>query len=103
MTPARPASAVPAANTSVKMRGTLWPSADAMSGWVSAAWIAKHHHDEDDRAHRKGHRGLGDLIIAADDTGEAGQRGAGGEYQCKDARHVVAERRRHVGMGQRGL
>ena len=37
ITPAKPARPVPAPNTSMNTRGTLWPSASAMSGWVSAA------------------------------------------------------------------
>ena len=41
ITPASPASAQPAPNTSMNTRGTLWPSASAMSGWVSAAWITR--------------------------------------------------------------
>ena len=39
MTPASPASAAPAPNTSMKIRGTSWPSIATMSGWVSAAWM----------------------------------------------------------------
>jgi hypothetical protein len=41
MTPASPASAVPPPKTSMKMRGTLWPSASTMSGLVSAAWMMR--------------------------------------------------------------
>ena len=41
ITPARPASAVPLANTSVNMRGTSWPRQSTMSGWFSAAWIIR--------------------------------------------------------------
>ena len=41
MTPARPASAAPAPNTSMKIFGTSWPSIATMSGWVSAAWMIK--------------------------------------------------------------
>ena len=64
---------------------------------------AEHDHDEDDRPHGEGHRRLGDLVVAADHAGEPGQRRAGGENQREDARHVVAERGRHVGMGEGGL
>lgn len=39
ITPASPASAQPPPNTSMKTRGTLWPSASTMSGCVSAAWM----------------------------------------------------------------
>ncbi|MNN74662.1 hypothetical protein D3C81_1908870 [compost metagenome] len=39
ITPARPASAAPPPNTIMNTRGTLWPSASTISGWVSAAWI----------------------------------------------------------------
>jgi hypothetical protein len=41
ITPARPASAAPAPNTSMNTRGTLWPSASTISGCVSAAWITR--------------------------------------------------------------
>ena len=41
MTPASPASAEPPANTMVNTRGTLWPSAPTISGWVSAAWMMR--------------------------------------------------------------
>jgi len=64
---------------------------------------AEHHDHEHDRAHREGHRRFGDLVVAADHPGEAGQRGAGGEHQREDTRHVMAERGGHVGMGQGGL
>ena len=37
ITPARPARPVPAPKTSMNTRGTLWPSASAISGCVSAA------------------------------------------------------------------
>ena len=37
MTPARPAKPVPAPKTSMNTRGTLWPKASAISGWVKAA------------------------------------------------------------------
>ena len=39
--PPRPASAVPAPNTSMKTRGTLWPSASTISGCVSALWMTR--------------------------------------------------------------
>ena len=41
ITPARPASAAPAPNTSIKIRGTSWPSMATISGWVSAAWMTR--------------------------------------------------------------
>ena len=41
ITPARPASAQPAPNTSMNTRGTLWPSASTISGWVSALWMTR--------------------------------------------------------------
>ena len=41
MTPARPASSEPPANTMVKTRGTSWPSALTMLGCVSAAWMIR--------------------------------------------------------------
>jgi hypothetical protein len=41
MTPAMAASAVPTPKTSMNTRGTLWPSAATMSGWVSAAWMMR--------------------------------------------------------------
>ena len=41
ITPARPASAVPPAKVSMNTRGTLWPSASTVSGWVSEAWITR--------------------------------------------------------------
>ena len=37
ITPARPARPQPLPNTSMKTRGTLWPSDSAISGWVKAA------------------------------------------------------------------
>ena len=57
MTPARPASAAPAPNTSMKILGTSWPSIATMSGWVSAAWMIEPdaragQHDEQRREHR---------------------------------------------------
>ena len=39
ITPASAASPVPAPNTSMNTRGTLWPSASTISGCVSAAWM----------------------------------------------------------------
>ena len=39
MTPASPARAVPPPKVSMNTRGTLWPSASTVSGWVNAAWI----------------------------------------------------------------
>ena len=39
MTPARPASAAPIPNTTMKTRGTLWPSIATMPGCVSDAWM----------------------------------------------------------------
>ena len=41
ITPASPASAAPAPNTSMNTRGTLWPSACAICGCVSAAWMTR--------------------------------------------------------------
>ena len=41
MTPARPASAAPPPKTIIKTRGTLWPRASTISGWVNAAWITR--------------------------------------------------------------
>ena len=41
ITPARPASAQPLPNTSMKTKGTLCPSDSTASGCVSAAWITK--------------------------------------------------------------
>src|SRR4051812_15988849 len=41
ITPASPASAEPAPNTSMKTRGTLWPSASTISGCVSALWMTR--------------------------------------------------------------
>ena len=41
ITPASPASAAPAPNTSMKTRGTLWPSDSTISGCVSALWITR--------------------------------------------------------------
>jgi hypothetical protein len=41
MTPASPASAEPAPKTSMKTRGTLWPSDSTISGWVSALWMTR--------------------------------------------------------------
>ena len=51
----------------------------------------------------KAMRGLGDVVVAADHAGEAGQHGAAGEHDGEDPRHVVAERAHHVGMVQRRL
>ena len=39
ITPASPASPAPAPKTSMNTRGTLWPSASTISGWVSALWM----------------------------------------------------------------
>ena len=47
--------------------------------------------------------GLGGVVVAADHAGEPGERGAAGEHEREHARHVVAERADHVGVGQRGL
>ena len=41
MTPASPASAEPAPKTSMKTRGTLWPSDSTISGCVSALWMTR--------------------------------------------------------------
>ena len=41
ITPARPASALPAAKTRTKIRGTSWPNALTMFGCVSDAWMMR--------------------------------------------------------------
>ncbi len=41
MTPASPASAQPPPNTIMNTRGTLWPSASTISGFLSAAWMTR--------------------------------------------------------------
>ncbi|MCY1549116.1 hypothetical protein D9M68_852700 [compost metagenome] len=41
ITPASPARPVPAPNTSISTRGTLWPRLSTISGWVSAAWMIR--------------------------------------------------------------
>ena len=61
---------------------------------------AEHHDHEDDRSHRLGHAGFGGLVVAADHAGETGEQAAAGEHDGEDPRHVVAERARHLRMGQ---
>ena len=82
MTPARPASALPIAKTSTKMRGTSWPSALTISGCASAARMTrpsrvrlKRDVEEREHAHRdRHHQPFVGGIAGAEERGTAGSR-----------------------------
>ena len=78
-------------------------SSDARNAPGQRAHAADHHHHEDHRAHRGGHRRLGHEGAAADHAGQPGQRRAGAEHQHEHARHVVAQGLHRFGMRQRRL
>ena len=59
--------------------------------------------DEQDRPEQRRHGGLRHQRRTGDDAREARERRAGAEHQHEDLRHVMAEHRHHVRMGQRGL
>ena len=59
--------------------------------------------DEENRPEQRRHRGLRHQRRPGDDARQARERRACAEHEHENARHVVAEHRHHVGMGQRRL
>jgi hypothetical protein len=59
--------------------------------------------DKDDRAYGGCHARLRDEGIAADHAGQTRERGAPAEHEHEDARDVVSQRFRRLGVRQRRL